>query len=99
MGESPMKEDCRRTSGEIETRQSVSPTELCQAAPTLEETPAWDMVPTVPAGDAVPVESGIRIRLTVTEGPHQGRQFSFEGHDTLLVGRSKRAHFRLPHKD
>ena len=41
----------------------------------------------------------MRITLTVTEGPHQGQVFVFDGHDTFLVGRSKRAHFRLPAKD
>src|SRR6185295_10476629 len=41
----------------------------------------------------------MQIRLTVTEGQHQGRLFTFSGHDTFLVGRSKHAHFRLPHKD
>jgi serine/threonine-protein kinase len=41
----------------------------------------------------------MRITLTVTDGPHQGQAFVFDGHDTFLVGRSKRAHFRLPSKD
>ena len=41
----------------------------------------------------------MRITLTVIEGPHQGQAFVFDGHDTFLVGRSKRAHFRLPSKD
>jgi serine/threonine-protein kinase len=41
----------------------------------------------------------MRITLTVTAGPHEGRVFMFAGHDTFLVGRSKRAHFRLPGKD
>ncbi len=41
----------------------------------------------------------MRITLTVTAGPHEGRTFSFAGHDTFLVGRSQRAHFRLPGKD
>jgi serine/threonine-protein kinase len=41
----------------------------------------------------------MRIDLTVTAGPHAGRVFTFEGHDTFLVGRSKRAHFRLSTKD
>jgi hypothetical protein len=41
----------------------------------------------------------MRIILTVTEGPHTGRKFSFTGHDTFVVGRSQRAHFRLPAKD
>jgi serine/threonine-protein kinase len=40
-----------------------------------------------------------RIHLTVTAGPHAGRTFTLVGHDTFLVGRSKRAHFRLPAKD
>ncbi len=51
------------------------------------------------AGTDAGFESALRISLTVTQGPHQGRRFSFMGHDTFLVGRSKRAHFRLPHKD
>jgi serine/threonine-protein kinase len=41
----------------------------------------------------------MRITLRVIEGPHQGRSFQFEGHDTFLVGRSDVAHFRLPDKD
>jgi serine/threonine-protein kinase len=41
----------------------------------------------------------MQICLTVIEGPHQGQVFTFGGHDTFLVGRSKHAHFRLPHKD
>jgi serine/threonine-protein kinase len=41
----------------------------------------------------------MRITLRVTAGPHKGRAFSFVGHDTFLVGRSKRAHFQLPAKD
>jgi serine/threonine-protein kinase len=41
----------------------------------------------------------MRIILTVTAGPHKGRVFTFAGHDTFIVGRSKRAHFRLPLKD
>jgi serine/threonine-protein kinase len=41
----------------------------------------------------------MRITLTVTAGPHQGREFTFAGHDLFLVGRSKRAHFKLPLKD
>jgi serine/threonine protein kinase len=41
----------------------------------------------------------MQICLTVIEGPHQGEVFTFTAHDTFLVGRSKKAHFRLPHKD
>jgi serine/threonine-protein kinase len=41
----------------------------------------------------------MRITLTVTEGPHQGRVFTFSGHDTFLVGRAKHAHFQLPGTD
>jgi serine/threonine-protein kinase len=44
-------------------------------------------------------ERAMRITLTVTAGPHKGRVFNFAGHDTFIVGRSKRAHFRLPAKD
>ncbi len=41
----------------------------------------------------------MRITLTVSGGPFKGCVFSFDGHDTFLVGRSKRAHFALPTKD
>ncbi len=39
------------------------------------------------------------VVIAVTEGPHRGKVFQFRDHDTFLVGRSKRAHFRLPAKD
>jgi serine/threonine-protein kinase len=41
----------------------------------------------------------MRITLTVTEGPHKGRVFTFDRHENFIVGRSKLAHFRLPVKD
>jgi eukaryotic-like serine/threonine-protein kinase len=41
----------------------------------------------------------MEVVLTVTDGPHQGREFTFAEHDTFLVGRSKRAHFQLVAKD
>jgi serine/threonine-protein kinase len=41
----------------------------------------------------------MRVTLTVTAGPHKGRVFMFAGHDTFIVGRSKRCHFQLPAKD
>jgi serine/threonine-protein kinase len=43
--------------------------------------------------------AAVRLHLQVTAGPHKGREFSFAGHDTFLVGRSKRAHFQLSVKD
>jgi serine/threonine-protein kinase len=41
----------------------------------------------------------MRVLITAVAGPHQGEVFRFTGHDTFLVGRSNRAHFRLPEKD
>lgn len=41
----------------------------------------------------------MRIILTVTAGPHKGQQFTFDRHDTFLVGRSRHAHFQLLSKD
>jgi serine/threonine-protein kinase len=41
----------------------------------------------------------MRIILTVMAGPHKDRVFTFDRHDTFIVGRSPRAHFRLPTKD
>jgi serine/threonine-protein kinase len=49
---------------------------------------------------AVPTsDDPMRISLRVTAGPHKGQEFTFMGHDTFFVGRSKLAHFRLPQKD
>jgi len=39
------------------------------------------------------------ITLTVTQGPHQGRSFTFADHDTFIVGRSPQAHFSLGDQD
>jgi serine/threonine-protein kinase len=47
----------------------------------------------------VTTDTGVRLRLKVTAGPHKGREFTFAGHDTFLVGRSTRAHFQLSAKD
>jgi serine/threonine protein kinase len=44
-------------------------------------------------------EQTMKVSLTVTAGPHEGQAFEFREHDTFIVGRSKNAHFRLPHKD
>jgi serine/threonine protein kinase len=41
----------------------------------------------------------MKVILTVTDGPHHGRSYEFEEHDTFIVGRAKDAHFRLPVKD
>lgn len=40
-----------------------------------------------------------RFVLSVIGGPHQGKSFTFDGHDTFIVGRSKHAHCRLPARD
>src|SRR5689334_10497002 len=41
----------------------------------------------------------MKVTLTVIDGPHQGREFTFDRHDTFIVGRSANAHFRLSLKD
>src|SRR5947199_2986459 len=41
----------------------------------------------------------MRVTLTVIAGPHAGTEFTFDRHDTFLVGRSQHAHFQLPLKD
>src|ERR1700733_10287131 len=41
----------------------------------------------------------MRVTLTVVEGPHAGRAFVFDQHDTFFVGRSVKAHFSLPKQD
>src|SRR5438132_11511302 len=55
-----------------------------------------------PGSDRVPREPdepNLQVRLEVTAGPHVGREFSFAGHDTFVVGRSGRPHFQLSAKD
>jgi serine/threonine-protein kinase len=41
----------------------------------------------------------MRVRLTVEEGPSQGRTFTFENDDVFVVGRAPQAHLRLPRDD
>jgi serine/threonine protein kinase len=41
----------------------------------------------------------VKLKLIVIAGPHLGRQFVFDGHDTFLVGRTKEAHFQLAEDD
>lgn len=41
----------------------------------------------------------LTVELRVVAGPHQGRSFSFDGHDRFIVGRASWAHFRLPRAD
>ena len=53
----------------------------------------------LPAVEGSAAVGFLRVVLAVTQGPHQGRVFTFTGHDTFLVGRSKQAHFRLPKED
>ncbi len=39
------------------------------------------------------------IRLKVTGGPHLGKEFQFDQHDSFIVGRGRQAHFQLAHDD
>ncbi len=39
------------------------------------------------------------VRLVVTAGPHAGKEFAFDRHDTFLVGRTKDAHLQLSYDD
>jgi serine/threonine-protein kinase len=74
-----------RPVGEVELRELAERSRL--------ETPPSE------AATAAPDAGALQIRLEVTEGPHRGQAFTFAGHDTFLVGRSSRAHFRTPAKD
>jgi eukaryotic-like serine/threonine-protein kinase len=38
----------------------------------------------------------MRVTLRVTAGPHTGRVFTFEQHETFMIGRSEDSHFCLP---
>ncbi len=39
------------------------------------------------------------VTLSVTAGPHAGKEFAFDRHDTFLVGRSTDAHLQLSYDD
>src|SRR5688572_32847441 len=39
----------------------------------------------------------MRVTLNVVAGPQTGRTFSFEQHDTFMIGRSEDSQFCLPH--
>ena len=39
----------------------------------------------------------MRVTLHVVAGPQTGREFTFDQHDTFLIGRSEEAQFCLPH--
>jgi hypothetical protein len=38
----------------------------------------------------------MRVTLRVLEGPYTGREFTFDQHDTFLIGRAETAHLYLP---
>src|ERR671933_488874 len=38
----------------------------------------------------------MQVTLRVLAGPHTGRAFTFNEHDTFLIGRSDKAHLYLP---
>jgi serine/threonine-protein kinase len=38
----------------------------------------------------------MRVTLRVLEGPYSGREFTFDHHDTFLIGRGENAHLYLP---
>lgn len=78
--------------GEQVFRRLAAP--LIESQQAFAEAPESMQAPAIDQAGAFP-----RLVLAVTEGPHTGRVFHFSGHDTLLVGRSKRAHFRLPARD
>jgi eukaryotic-like serine/threonine-protein kinase len=41
----------------------------------------------------------MKLTLSVVAGVHTGSVYTFEGHDTFLVGRTRDAHFRLSYDD
>jgi eukaryotic-like serine/threonine-protein kinase len=67
-----------------ESREDLVATEREKPAPTVGEAAA--------GGPA-------RLTLEVMKGPHKGRIFTFQEHDSFIVGRSAQAHFQLPKKD
>lgn len=47
----------------------------------------------------LPDTKAASVRLVIMGGPHTGKEYSFDGHDTFLVGRTKDSHFRLSYDD
>lgn len=45
------------------------------------------------------MDCAVSITLTATSGPNHGARFTFDAHETFLVGRAVEAHFRLPETD
>ena len=41
----------------------------------------------------------MQLKLAIVSGPHRGKEFCFDKHDTFLVGRAKEAHFQLSNDD
>jgi serine/threonine-protein kinase len=41
----------------------------------------------------------VKFRLAVVAGPHEGREFTFDGRDTFLVGRTPDCHLSLSYDD
>ena len=51
-----------------------------------------------------PTETPVKIAVTglaleVVDGPERGRRFTFTGHEHFVVGRSSKAHLRMPKSD
>lgn len=67
----------------------IKPEDLLSFLPPLQE----------PAACPPAADRPVRVTLTATAGIHLGHSYSFEGHDTFLVGRGDQAHFRLPSGD
>ncbi len=81
------------------TDPSRQPEDRSHAArpPQLSETVTYR--PPGESDTAGSTDADLRVSLKVTAGPQKGRVFSFVGHDTFLIGRSKWAHFRLSSAD
>ncbi len=65
------------------------------AAPNRPQGAAVDGPPAAPVAGPPPATSCMRVILEVAKGPLAGRCFEFDRHDTLVVGRSKRAQLRI----
>jgi eukaryotic-like serine/threonine-protein kinase len=64
-----------------------------------EEHAQTDRAKTAPTDREATAAGPARLTLEVMEGPHKGRAFTFQEHDSFIVGRSPQAHFQLPKKD
>ncbi len=95
-GHKPRVEDFLANAPTFDQRAWLSALLDVQRELILRDNGAAPPVATAPIFPAAPISTAVAIvRLRVTAGPHTGREFQFDQHETLLAGRSSFAQLRL----